>query len=127
MKQADSIELTVPARPECLLIIRLTMAAVAERMGFTLDQLEDAKVAVAESCLWLMGTEKPATLKIQMNAQQPRLLVTVYAEALNQGEGAQEMGEHSLLLVHAMADDVVEHRNAGGRMTAIAFSLPGEG
>ncbi|WP_026677415.1 anti-sigma B factor RsbW [Fictibacillus gelatini] len=51
MKRAsDFIEMTVPAKPEYVGIVRLTISGIANRMGFSFDEIEDIKIAVSEAC-----------------------------------------------------------------------------
>ncbi|HET7522484.1 MAG TPA: anti-sigma B factor RsbW [Bacillales bacterium] len=51
MREAsDFIEMTVPAKPEYVGVIRLTSSGVANRIGFSYDDIEDIKVAVSEAC-----------------------------------------------------------------------------
>ncbi|KHF39064.1 anti-sigma B factor RsbW [Halalkalibacter okhensis] len=52
MKQheADHILMSVPAKPEYVGVIRLTVSGIANRAGFTYDDIEDMKIAVAEAC-----------------------------------------------------------------------------
>jgi serine/threonine-protein kinase RsbW len=44
------LELTFPARSEWVSVVRLATAGVASRMGFTYDEVEDIKLAIAEAC-----------------------------------------------------------------------------
>jgi len=44
------VELQLPGRPEFVAVARLTVAAVACRLAFDIDTIEDIKVAVAEAC-----------------------------------------------------------------------------
>lgn len=46
----DAIELTIPAKPEYVGIVRLTTSGVANRMGYSYDDIEDIKIAVSEAC-----------------------------------------------------------------------------
>jgi serine/threonine-protein kinase RsbW len=48
------VEVTIPARPEFISVVRLTAATVAARQGFTYDEIEDLKVAVGEACTALL-------------------------------------------------------------------------
>lgn len=52
MKQheADHIQMSIPAKPEYVGVVRLTVSGVANRLGFTYDEIEDMKIAVAEAC-----------------------------------------------------------------------------
>ena len=46
----EVIELTIPFRPEYVAVARLTISGIGNRMGFSLDDIEDIKLAVAEAC-----------------------------------------------------------------------------
>lgn len=44
------IQLTIPAKAEYLDIVRLTLYGIASKAGFSFEEIEDMKVAVAEAC-----------------------------------------------------------------------------
>ncbi|WZL73170.1 ATP-binding protein [Clostridiaceae bacterium 35-E11] len=46
----DVLSISVPSKPEYVNVIRLTASAIASRIGFNIEQIEDIKVAVAEAC-----------------------------------------------------------------------------
>lgn len=46
----ELIEMKVPAKPEYVGVVRLTASGVANRVGYTYDEIEDIKVAIAEAC-----------------------------------------------------------------------------
>lgn len=46
----DQVELRIPCKPEWVALARLAVAAVANRMHFSIDEIEDIKLAVAEAC-----------------------------------------------------------------------------
>ncbi|SEN38993.1 anti-sigma B factor RsbW [Lihuaxuella thermophila] len=46
----DLVNLTIPAKPDYVGIARLTVSGIANRMGFSYDDIEDLKLAVAEAC-----------------------------------------------------------------------------
>lgn len=51
MKQlVDYIEMKIPAKPEYVGIIRLTLSGIASRMGYAYDEIEDLKIATSEAC-----------------------------------------------------------------------------
>jgi serine/threonine-protein kinase RsbW len=51
MKQAmDYIEMNIPAKPEYVGVIRLTLAGITNRMGYSNGEVEDIKIAVSEAC-----------------------------------------------------------------------------
>jgi serine/threonine-protein kinase RsbW len=46
----ELVELRIPARPEWVALARLAAATVANRLRFSLEEIEDVKLAVAEGC-----------------------------------------------------------------------------
>ena len=46
----ELVELRIPARPEWVALARLAAATVANRIHFSLEEIEDVKIAVAEAC-----------------------------------------------------------------------------
>lgn len=46
----DLILLTIPAKPDYVGIVRLAVSGIANRMGFSYDEIEDLKLAVSEAC-----------------------------------------------------------------------------
>ncbi len=49
------VRLEVPASPEFFRIARIMVAGVASRVGFTLDEVEDLRIAIDELCFALVG------------------------------------------------------------------------
>jgi serine/threonine-protein kinase RsbW len=45
----DYIEMTIPAKPEFVGVIRLTLSGISSRMGFSYDAIEDLKIATSEA------------------------------------------------------------------------------
>jgi serine/threonine-protein kinase RsbW len=48
--QLGTVELRIPNRPEWVAVARLTIAAIANRLPFTVEEIEDLKLAIAEAC-----------------------------------------------------------------------------
>lgn len=46
----ELVELRIPSRPEWVALARLAAATVANRVRFSLEEIEDVKLAVAEAC-----------------------------------------------------------------------------
>ena len=53
------VELTVPADPGMMLVIRLTTAGVVTRAGLTIDAMDNLKIAAEEACSCLIGQQNP--------------------------------------------------------------------
>lgn len=46
----DVVDLRIPCKAEWVALARLSVAAVASRLNFSIDEIEDIKLAVAEAC-----------------------------------------------------------------------------
>lgn len=49
MEPFDFIEMKFPAKPDYVAVIRLSISGIANRMGFSYEEIEDLKVAVSEA------------------------------------------------------------------------------
>jgi len=54
----DLVELRIPSRAEWVALARLAIAAVASRLHFSIEQIEDIKLAVAEACTAVIQHER---------------------------------------------------------------------
>jgi serine/threonine-protein kinase RsbW len=50
-----TVELTIPAKAEWVAVARLAVSAVASRLHFSVDEIEDIKLAIAEACTNCIG------------------------------------------------------------------------
>ncbi|MDQ0163486.1 anti-sigma B factor RsbW [Aeribacillus alveayuensis] len=48
-KLKDYVEIKIPAKPEFIGVVRLTLSGIASRMGFSYDDIEDLKIAASEA------------------------------------------------------------------------------
>lgn len=49
MEAFENIEMKIPAKPEYVGVIRLTLSGIASRMGFDYEIIEDLKIATSEA------------------------------------------------------------------------------
>jgi serine/threonine-protein kinase RsbW len=54
---AELVELRIPSRPEWVALARLAAATVANRLRFSIEEIEDVKLAVAEACTAVIAHE----------------------------------------------------------------------
>jgi serine/threonine-protein kinase RsbW len=52
---SEHVKLTVPAREEFARTVRMTAAALAGRMGMSIDEVEDVRIAVEEAFVFALG------------------------------------------------------------------------
>jgi len=109
------IELTVPADPALMMVVRLTAAGVIARAGITVDRMDDLKLAVEEACNCLSGQErKPERFHVcfEMAGKSLNMTVegiyedeTLTAEALK-GERIEDELEIERCILEVLVDSV---------------------
>lgn len=55
----DQVRLSLPARHEYARIARIGVAALALRLGFSYREIEDLRLAVDETLIFLLGVDRP--------------------------------------------------------------------
>lgn len=58
---ADHVQLSMPAESAYLSVLRTATAGLAARLDFTLDEIEDLRIAVDEACAMLLAQAIPGT------------------------------------------------------------------
>jgi serine/threonine-protein kinase RsbW len=72
------VRLEIPARAEWVAVARLAVAAVASRQRFSVDDIEDIKLAVAESCTNAIQHGMPdGTIEIVCEVSAGEIVLTV--------------------------------------------------
>ncbi len=75
--EAD-VELRLPADGAFAYVLRTTAAALAARVDFTLDDIEDLRIAVSEAtALLLEGLDSPADLRVGFQLTAGRLEISL--------------------------------------------------
>jgi len=110
------VRLEIPARAEWVAVARLAVAAVASRLRFSIDEIEDIKLAIAESCTNAIQHGTPdGTIEIACDARETELVVTVRDRG--QGPRLSPVGEERIgdsgrteelgvFLIRALMDEV---------------------
>jgi serine/threonine-protein kinase RsbW len=95
MKQAleravpELVELRIPARPEWVALARLAAATVANRIRFSIEEIEDVKLAVAEACTAVIQHEGHGEfIDLTCEAVGDSLRVRVHDSGHHAGPGA---------------------------------------
>lgn len=117
MNKCARVELRIPSLPEFVAVARLTVAAIACRMDFPYDAVDDIKVAVGEACTNVIEhvqTENRSQEEIEIRCTvEPEALVI---EVKDQGQGFDPQlqaqpdpfseGGLGLILINALMDEV---------------------
>ena len=139
---ADVIEMTVPAKPEYVGVIRLSVSGIANRLGYTYDDIEDIKIAIAEACTNVVNhayqegeMENNMHLSFTVHEDRLELIVADQGGAIDlqklkeekapiDGEQAIEElkeGGLGLFLIETLMDQVDIHGESGVMITMTKF------
>jgi serine/threonine-protein kinase RsbW len=105
----DRISLKIPAKPDYLITARLTVASIASRMGFDVNDIEDIKTATAESCLLIMqsGEFNTFNIMVHIDVDKNKLSVEITGEKKNRNKKQfSEEGSLGQYLIEALSDEV---------------------
>lgn len=134
MRQEKEVTITIPAAPEYVDLIRLTLFGVASRLKFSFEDIEDMKVAVSEACnnavLHAYGSE-PGKIEATFVATDNELAITVrdYGGCFDIPENRETGGLHGksideiqsgglgLYLMQALMDRVEVRHDDGTAVT----------
>ncbi len=113
LAERDRVELSLPARPDLLFLVRMTAAAVASRADFGYDQIEDLRLAIDELCLTVCGESAiDGRLQLLFKWGDDAIEVVGVYEADDAGRGprrdlgvAQQASELSERILDALVDE----------------------
>jgi serine/threonine-protein kinase RsbW len=110
------VRLEIPARAEWVAVARLAVAAVASRLPFSVEEIEDVKLAIAESCTnAIQHGVADGTIQIACEVRESELSVSVRDLGLGPGLSAVEQErigdagrteELGVFLIRALMDSV---------------------
>jgi serine/threonine-protein kinase RsbW len=104
----DTVELTVPADPAYLSVLRAVIASLAARRDFTLDEIDDLRIAVDEAGALLLPHAGPESrLSAVFGGSATTLRVEVAVTVRPGGAGPQDRSSFAWLVLTALADSVV--------------------
>jgi serine/threonine-protein kinase RsbW len=73
-----TVDLRIPSKPEWVAVARLAVAAIANRLPFSVEEIEDLKLAIAEACtICIQQTPSSSAIAITCEAATEYLRVHV--------------------------------------------------
>ena len=79
---ADYVQVKMPAESAYLSVLRTATAGLAARLDFTVDEIEDLRIAIDEACAMLLAQAIPGTdleCVFELGADQVTITVSVTA------------------------------------------------
>ena len=129
MNNVEQTVMTFPAKPEYVGVVRLVVSGIANRMGYTYDEIEDIKIAVSEAC---GNAVQHGEVKLACGVYADRLEITIEdsgktfaddvkrqaapVEETTEIESLHE-GGLGLFLIEALMDDVSINKDNGVKVT----------
>ncbi len=116
-----TVDLVIPAKAEWVAVARLAVAAVASRLRFSVDEIEDVKLAIAEACTnCITHATRAERIEITCEAESDQLRVTVgmrgagpRLEVISNVEEDRQADELGIFLIRALMDTVETHADSG--------------
>jgi serine/threonine-protein kinase RsbW len=101
----ETVSIKVPASPEFLAVVRLVAAGLAARLHFTLDGIEDLKIAVDELSAYLTGPQgREGTLEITFSVGEDRIEIHGVGHFATAENVRTELSEFSRMILATVAD-----------------------
>lgn len=75
--QNRTVELSVPAHRDMMLVLRLTTAGVVARAGLGVDRINDVKMAVEEACALIIETARADMLRLTFATDADALTICI--------------------------------------------------
>jgi serine/threonine-protein kinase RsbW len=104
----DTVELTVPADPAYLAVLRTVVASLAAQRDYTLDEIDDLRIAVDEAGALLLPHADPGSrLSAVFGGTPGGLRVEVAVTALHGSTGHPDRSSFAWLVLTALTDSIV--------------------
>lgn len=124
----DSVNISLPSKPEYVSVARLTASVIASQMGFDVEAIEDIKLAVGEACNnAVMHSGTDSTYEMKLKNMKDNLVI----EVIDFGNGF-ELKEYQapdldalqenglgLFIIQSLMDHVVVNANKGNGTTVV--------
>jgi serine/threonine-protein kinase RsbW len=102
----DEVQLVMPADPEFLRLARVTAMGLASRLSFTIDEIDDLRIAIDELLFGLIGTKgRDGKVVMTYRMRPDGLEVEGSGQFANDGSTSPGLSEFSQLILDAVADE----------------------
>ncbi len=120
MTHRPDVELRLPAESAYVAVLRMTTAGLAARLDFTLDDIEDLRMAVGEACALVLEHADPGgDLYANFDLSDGSIRVSVSADSRSAADADKDSFGWQVLT--ALTSDVVTERD--GHLGWVSFTV----
>jgi serine/threonine-protein kinase RsbW len=110
----DSVSIRVPASPEYVGVVRLVAAGLAARLAFTVDDIDDLKIAVDELSAYVTGPQgRAGILEVRFDVHPDRIEITGTGRLSPDDAVPEELTLFSRQILETVADSAALRRLDG--------------
>jgi serine/threonine-protein kinase RsbW len=114
----DRVTIRMPAEGAYLSVLRTATAGLAARLDFTLDEIEDLRIAVDEACGLLLSQAAPdASLDCDFTLAEDSMTIAV--SVLSQRAQLPARDTFAWTVLSALVGDVDAWADPGGKLTVM--------
>jgi len=114
----DQVTVCMPAEGAYLSVLRTATAGLAARLDFTLDEIEDLRIAVDEACAMLLSQAVPGT-SLDCTFTLGRDQMTIAVSVLSQAGRAPASDSFAWTVLSALAGSVEARVGPGSRLAIV--------
>ncbi|MDQ4142480.1 MAG: hypothetical protein M3198_01860 [Actinomycetota bacterium] len=101
----ETVSIKIPASPQFLGVLRLVAAGLAARLKFTLEDIEDLKIAVDELSAYITGSQgRDGTLDVRFSVAEDRIEIRGRANLSPGDKVRTDLTEFSQMILETVAD-----------------------
>ena len=110
----ETISINIPASPEYLKVVRLIVSGLASRLLFTIDDIEDLKIAVDELSAYLTGAQgREGTLDIGFDLHDDRIDIRGVGHFSAGTKVRTDLTDMSKMILETVVDEAVLEQSDG--------------
>ncbi|HEU4480421.1 MAG TPA: anti-sigma regulatory factor [Actinomycetota bacterium] len=101
----DTVSINIPASPVYLRVVRLVAAGLASRLRFTIDEIDDLKIAVDELSAYLTGAQgREGNLEIRFLVYDDRIEIHGLGQLTPGQKVRTELTDMSRMILETLVD-----------------------
>lgn len=102
----DIFKLTIPGKPDYISVARLTSSAIANKIGLSLEEIEDIKVALSEACTNALKRADEINIQFVIDDEKFTMIVENALLPIESDDISTKELEMGILIMKSLMDEV---------------------